>query len=413
MDLLLFKYFNLSINVYLILKFQNKNYMAEFNKVDAIDKSVDEKNDYNKISSEPSGFQSSDFDKSNNENNINKLNDSDLDNKGSSHEKSSELEIKKDTIQQKDNKKEEEQIKEEDEPRNSIIEILKGKINDTYYFLTSIPLFTRSVIFICLSFYVVCLLVHPIAELLSNIPKLVVSKIRIWTIFTGTFIPSGILNLTFCLIFWVHKAKNLEKSLSTVRYMINFFIDCFMTSFLYFLTAIVFRFYELWPQNGLLAVTMCQNTLLCIANPNVNLSFIFFDLNSKYYPLLLSLIMLIVHLFKAIDILIGIIYAFVYYYLIRIQLSDEFAAKMEEIMSFCHYFSSFVSVSDATGVSNKNEPDMKNKQEIVISTNNNYGSNNKNDINIEKLDKSSDRGKPKNNSSNQVNYINLEDDKTN
>lgn len=335
--------------------------------------------------------------------NYDKLNISDLNNSKN----------KKTDIEAQDNK-------QEDNSTNTrnYTEIFKDNINNAFNYATTLPLFTTSVSIICIIAYLLCLLSHSLMDYFKNIPENVLQKFRIWTIFTGSFVSSGFLNLVFCLIFWTHKAKNLEKSLSTIRYMLNFMIDCSITSFAYFIIAVILRFCSTWQLNGLLAVTMCQNTLLCIANPNVKLSLVFYDLEAKYYPFVLSLIMFIIHFGKAVDLVIGILYAFAYFYLIRIQISDDIATRIEERFSFLSRFSSFVSVSEASGTDQSNNE--KNQQQIIISTNNFNSSynnkENKNEISIEKLDKSSDRGNYSsgNNkgSSKQVNYINLEDEKT-
>lgn len=300
------------------------------------------------------------------------------------------------------------------EPSKSFQEGIKEKIDDAYNYILTLPLFVR---FVCISstfFWLLLLISNSLAHFFSNIPENVLHKFRIWTIVTGTFTPTGFVNLAICIAFWIHSARNLEKSLSTTRYMLNFLIDSTFTSLFYFIFGVLLFFFSTWPLNGLLAVTMCQNTLLCIANPNVKLSLVFVKIDAKYYPLALSLIMFIMHLGKAFDIFIGIGYAFAYYYLIRIQISDEFTLKFEKFLSFLTKFDSFVSVSDSTGFNGDKE---KAQQQIVIQTNNNHSYNdpNKNEISIEKLDKSSDRGThqgKKLSSNNQVNYINLEDEKT-
>eukprot|EP00340_Litonotus_pictus_P004254 CAMPEP_0170516212 /NCGR_PEP_ID=MMETSP0209-20121228/2495_1 /TAXON_ID=665100 ORGANISM="Litonotus pictus, Strain P1" /NCGR_SAMPLE_ID=MMETSP0209 /ASSEMBLY_ACC=CAM_ASM_000301 /LENGTH=157 /DNA_ID=CAMNT_0010801015 /DNA_START=676 /DNA_END=1145 /DNA_ORIENTATION=+ len=157
---------------------------------------------------------------------------------------------------------------------------------------------------------------------------------------------------------------------------------------------------------------MCQNTILCIANPEVKINLIVYELESKWYPVLISVIMFMVHFGKAMDILVGVGYAYLFFYFLRLQISDELASKIEEKLSFLAYFNSFVSTSNvSSGTVGSNNYGSEKETKGVDNFNSMNYNENKNEISVEKLDKSSDRGGKKS-SSNQVNYINLEDEKT-
>ena len=302
---------------------------------------------------------------------------------------------------------------EEASSSGSYFDVLKAKISGLYNFYITMPLFTIIISLIYTSFYLIRLFSSAIADFFSNIPNKVLGSFHIWTIFSGTIVPSGFINLLVTLITWTYFAKSLENSLSTIRFMINFTIDSLILSSFYFIIHFLLSFYGNWRMNGLLGVAITQSTLLCLANPNVPMSLVVYEIDAKYFPAILSLVMLVLHFGKAMDILFGLIYAFLFFYLLRIQISDEITAKFEEIFSFLSRFSSFVSISDTSkpqsGFSVNEErakkPESSNHFNKIVDS-----SINKNEISIEKLDKSSDRGN-KISSLAQVNYINLEDDK--
>lgn len=277
---------------------------------------------------------------------------------------------------------------------NGFLNRIKNSINDTYDTLYNLPLLTLSIaLFISINL-ILGLIFKIYYESLSLSSFNFISKLRLWTLISGTFMPSSILNYIFTLLFWIFKADKLERSLSTTRYFINFMIDAIFTAILFLVVSSLLPFYKTHYYNGLLSVVICENTLICLANPNVRVKFLFMKFSAKWYPIVLCLIMTIVHLGYVLDMLIGIFYAFIYFYVMRITISNESIEAIENKLFFFKNFDRFISISDL-GKDDEN----KHKTE--------------GEITIEKLDKSEREGKYEkaNISGNQLSYINLEDEK--
>lgn len=293
--------------------------------------------------------------------------------------------------------------KDEDDDK-SICQKIFESFKCCYESIISIPLFCRLVSITTLSLLILRIINTEDADIIALIPNEVLGKYHIWSLLSGPFVPSGIISYLSCIFLWIYRAKSLENSLGTIRFSINFFIDCFFTSLLYFGLAIILPVTRNWVLNGLFAVTICQITLLCLANPSVKLSLIFCNIEAKFYPIIISLILGVVHLGKCIDILAGLSYAFLYFYLLRIYIPDTVISKIEAITPCCAWFSSFKSISKLSDSSEKQACGIKLDSSFQQKTNREEIS----------LDKSSDRAKNKsksNKSNNVVNYINLEDDK--
>lgn len=282
---------------------------------------------------------------------------------------------------------------ESDTNTESYIDLAKGLVLEAAFFLKSIPFFTRSVFFISLVLLIIKFLSPSTQQLFVLSHTNVFSKYYFWSIITGAFAPSGILNLTVCSLFWIIRAKALEKSLGTLRFIGNFFIDTIMMSILFVLATLLINQEIL---NGLLAITVCHNTLLCLANREVKISFIFFEIPAKYYPLLLSGTLIIAHYGAFIEVLIGIVYSFLFFYLLKIQIPDGPIISLENKLNCFKVFTSFVFLQ--SGLSN------------IIKENAKATPTPKEEACEEKLDKSSDRAhSKKGGSSSGVNYINLEE----
>ena len=86
---------------------------------------------------------------------------------------------------------------------------------------------------------------------------------------------------------------------------------------------------------------MCELTLLCICNPNTKVKFLFipFQFSAKYYPMIWLIIFCSFNNFNNdIEVLCGILYAFIYQNFLRfyLKISDSFIEKIEKkICSNC------------------------------------------------------------------------------
>ena len=100
---------------------------------------------------------------------------------------------------------------------------------------------------------------------------------------------------------------------------------------------------------------MCEITLLCICNPNTKVKFLSIpcEFKAKYYPFIWFAVFCCVNNYHSdIEVLTGIIFAFLYQYCLRYYLNipDSFIEKMEN--NFCFNWMlkirGFVSVSHIT-----------------------------------------------------------------
>ena len=87
--------------------------------------------------------------------------------------------------------------------------------------------------------------------------------------------------------------------------------------------------------NGIWPLIMGELTLLCMTNPEVPMRVFFFpcEVKAKYYPIVLFFLFVMFNGMQIdFGVLSGIIYGFLYHYLLRnrLQISDQFIQKLEE-----------------------------------------------------------------------------------
>ena len=231
----------------------------------------------------------------------------------------------------------------------------------------NIPFFMKFLLVIIFILYISNLLIKNISFYFSNIPYYAISYFQIWRIITTVFIATNLFKLMLGLIFWIKYASSLESSIGTVKYMTIFFMN---TLFIQILFCILkFSLMKILKKdnkyllnkvslkgtinNSLLGNIFCELTLLCLSNPETpnKLLLIPFIIKAKYYPFILFAIFYIVDSFKIdLEIVSGILYAYVYYYYLKnfLKISDSFAQKIED--NFCSKsildLNSFVCVSN-------------------------------------------------------------------
>ena len=216
----------------------------------------------------------------------------------------------------------------------------------------SIPLFVKFIISSTSIFYLLNLFISYVSFILANIPYFTIFKIQIWRLVTNAFITTSLLNIIFAFLSWIKDACALENAMGTLKYMIIFFINSIFIQIIYSL--ILLLFYLITKEkgflfinfglgqaenNGLWPIIMAELTLLCMTNPEIPMRVFFFpcEVKAKYYPLVLFFIFM---LFNGMQIdfgvLSGILYGFLYHYLLRnrLQISDQFIQKLEESFLF-------------------------------------------------------------------------------
>lgn len=231
----------------------------------------------------------------------------------------------------------------------------------------NIPFFNKLLLILTFIFYILNLLIKNISFYFSNIPYFTIFYFQLWRIITTVFISTNLFKLILGLIFWIKYASSLESSIGTIKYMIIFYMN---TLFIQIIFCIFnYSIMKLLKKdnsyllnkvsskgiinNSLLGNILCELTLLCISNPETpnKLFLIPFIIKAKYYPFTLFIIFTIIDSFKIdLEIVSGILYAYIYYYFLKnfLKISDNFAQKIED--SFCSQtiieLNSFVSISN-------------------------------------------------------------------
>lgn len=207
-----------------------------------------------------------------------------------------------------------------------------------------IPIFVRSVIFITLVLYLINLLSEKTEDFLSNTPTITVNSLKLWTIFTSCLINTRLINLIFAYLAWIPDGIRLELSNGTIKYILNFFINNSLIQFSFILVSYLIsttgsdsitkeKSLGLWP------VIMSEITMLSISKPDnyVNLCFIPYEVQTKFYPFVIYLLLFLVNGFKflMLDVVIGIAFGYLYFYQLKhyLNVSDNFVKKAEKLCS--------------------------------------------------------------------------------
>ena len=241
---------------------------------------------------------------------------------------------------------------------------LKSRISKVW---KNIPLFIRFITFTTLILYILNLFIPKVSFYLSNIPYFTIYKINIWRISTTILITTDILNIILSLFFWIKYASELESSMGTIKYFLIFtmnsiIIQIFYTLISYLISLLInnkqFLLAKIKDKNdisnsGVWPYIICELSLLSLSNPNQPMKILFFpcQFKAKFYPIILFIIFSIMNSFIIdLEILTGIIYAFIYHIFIKkkIKISDELIEKIENLSIFkcCTKMGGFVRVNN-------------------------------------------------------------------
>ena len=260
-------------------------------------------------------------------------------------------------------------------------------------FISTIPFCVKYLLIINLIFYLFSFSTT-FSYFLSNIPKKTINKFQIWRLLTSNFLSTGILNLIFAFFFWLPQAIILERSIGTIKYMLNFLINSTFIQLLYSLFIIIMGFIfngitekkihyyhntteiEYIESDGLWPYIMMEMTVLCLANPdnNMNIFGIPYQIKSKYYPFLMLLFIFIINFSIRFDFFAGVVYGFFYVYYLKnsLEISESHIEYIENcsIFNYVRESPSFIKKSkiDASFLLGNN---MNNYKEY-----NNYDNNN-------------------------------------
>ena len=258
--------------------------------------------------------------------------------------------------------------------------------------IESMPLFIKIVIFSTIILYLLNIISPYVAFYLADIPYLTIYYFHIWTLITNSFITTGIISIIFSLIFWYRDAVKLERQIGTVKYMLIFLMNSFCIQIIYctimFLIALIINNkivlkLKVTPNgvvnSGLWPILMCDLTLLCLSNPEEPMKVFIFPciIKAKYYPFILFLLFTIISGFNIdFEVMCAIGFGFLYHFYLknRIQISNNFALKVENSFLF-RWMKNKRGFINLGGVG---MPELRNNLENVVRNVNVNGNNNNN-----------------------------------
>ena len=232
-----------------------------------------------------------------------------------------------------------------------------------------LPLFIKFMSISTLSLCIFNMFFNSISFYLSNIPHYTIFHVQIWRLLSSVFMTTNIINVILGLIFWTREGSSIETRLGTLKYIIIFLRNTLLIEILYsliiYLISLIIKKKDFTLKKindkglvrncGFWPVIMCELTLLCICNPNTRVKFLSipWEFSAKYYPIIwLVLFCSFNHYNNDIEVLTGILFAFIYQYGLRYYLNipDKFIEKMENNIC-CKWMlkiTGFVTVSHIT-----------------------------------------------------------------
>ena len=264
-------------------------------------------------------------------------------------------------------------------------------------FIDSIPFCIKILLGSNLILFCFCFFFIPFSFALANIPYYTILRFQIWRLVTSNFISTNFLNLIFVIFFWLPQSMNLERSIGTVRYMINFFVNSIFIQLLYDLFLLIFSIFnssillkkiyydknnnmEYIESDGLWPYIMMEMTILCLANPENEMNILCFSypIKSKYYPLILFVILTVCNFTIKFDLIAGIVYGCIYVYYLRnyLDFDEQTIEKIEGsfLFNYTKNYPSFVKKSnvdaslllgnDMNNINNYNEINYNGMKEL-------------------------------------------------
>ena len=250
---------------------------------------------------------------------------------------------------------------------------------------TDIPLFVKIIILITVILNILNYIFPLISFYLSNIPLYTIYKYQIWRLFSSSLITTNFINVIFSILFWVKHASNLEDVMGTIKYTIIFSLNStiiqIIFTLLFYIISLIIKDKDFLKNKinnkgkvdniGIWPYIICELTLLSLSNPNHPVKFLFFpEFKAKYYPLLVLIIVCALNSLPIdLEILSGIIYAFIHHFLIKkkLKISNNFVRKIENIgcIRCLKIFGGFVSVNKNKFSLNSNNMNRRARNVVV------------------------------------------------
>ena len=240
---------------------------------------------------------------------------------------------------------------------------------------SEIPLFVRFIIIITIVLYIISWITAYV-NVLMNIPGKTFLGLQLWRLFTSVFLTPSILSIIFGFMSWAPDAVRLEYTSGTVRYFLNFMINATLINFIYcvlmLLISVISKDALFMPSSGLWPLILAEITMLCLANPDNQMTFFFIPIKfpAKFYPWVLLAFFSLINMSFQFDNLVGVCYGHLFFYFLRqkLQFSDQFINKVEnfKIIKLISGLSNFIFLKDTSGGFNSNQTDTN------TNSNNNY-----------------------------------------
>lgn len=228
--------------------------------------------------------------------------------------------------------------------------------NQFLNFISTIPFCIKSLLIINITFYILSIISNIFSYYLSNIPKYTILSFQIWRLITANLLSTGFMNILCLFFFWLPQAINLERSIGTIKYMVNFFINSTLIQLLYSVFIIIMGIFikgitdkkiiyyhntqEIYyiESDGLWPYIMMEMTVLCLANPdnNMNIFCIPYQIKSKYYPFSMLIFLFIINFSIRFDFIAGVFYGFIYVFYLKnsLEIPEQKIEYIENLMIF-------------------------------------------------------------------------------
>ena len=273
-----------------------------------------------------------------------------------------------------------------------------------------VPLFIKTLILITTALYIINKFVFNISLYISNIPFYTINKYQIWRIFSTSLMNTGIVNIILSLVLWVKYGAILENTMGTILYLFIFIINSFLIQIIYSalisLISLIIGNKSILKlkidnnnnviNSGIWPYIICELTLLSLSNPREIIKLFFFpEIKARFYPLIVFIIFsLFNNLIIDLEVFCGILYAFIYHFLIKnkLRISKTFIKKIEN-SKFIKCFikcGGFIIIKQ-----NKFSSSNKKQRTVVISNSlNNYANfSSDTNINVKEIDTTSTENK--------------------
>ena len=251
-----------------------------------------------------------------------------------------------------------------------------------------VPLFIKTLLLITTILYVINKFALNIALYISNIPFYTINKYQIWRLFTTSLMNTEILNIILSFLLWVKFGSILENTIGTILYLFIFIINSTLIQILFSILIFVISLIiknknilnskydnNLVCNSGIWPYIICEITLLSLSNPNEIIKLFFFpEIKAKFYPIIVFIIFgLSNNPIILFEVFCGILYAFLYHFLIKnkLKISKTFIKKIENTTCIRCFMKcgGFIAIKENRFASYKNNYNSRKERNVVISNN--------------------------------------------